>query len=327
MKERTGKLGQGAYGCVYNPPIPCVGRTAGPAEKELVGKIFGREDLADDEERIMGIVAELDPEGRFTVSLRSACRVASTKSLKADCSHAREASGNRMKQLIYEHKGVDLCNFMKEQSYDILDHLEGIKNVAGALCVLSSAEYAHRDLKPPNIMMHEGTMYLADFGLLIPFDRLYEEQQDYVLAFDYEYYPPEFKIYYDLKIANSPISNISDVKAFMVNDVRANYAESENVLRLKAIEDTVSGLVDSFGSTSVLEATLRLNASKVDIFGFGMTFMKMFMRSKKTSQTKSMRKKLHRVLERCVDPNPFTRVGPKEAVRELSVLTKLIVKR
>lgn len=323
--ECKGKLGEGAYGCVYTPPARCIGEKRSAPKKKLVGKIFGRSDLALDEKRIMEILSEIDPHGEFTIPLRASCQVAPTPSLKANCTHARTADGT-MTQLVYEYKGVDLCSFMKTERYDILDHLEGILNVARGLATLSAAGYAHRDMKPSNIMVHEGTMFLTDFGLMIPFDRMYDKDQDYVLGFNYEYYPPEFKVYYDLKIANSPLSNITDVKAFLINDVRANYAQSEHVLRLKDIEKTVVDLLTTFKASSLLEATLETHASKVDMFGFGMIFTKMFVRSEKTKKRDKAFKRLYTLLERCVDPNPFTRIHPDDCVKELLILTKLVVK-
>jgi len=326
MNECKGKLGEGSYGCVYTPPIPCVGKSIKRGDKRLVGKIFSKPELANDEEKIMEIVAKIDPKGKFTTPLRDTCSVIPTEKLKSECAHARSAR-MVMKQLVYDYKGIDLCNFMKSEDYDILDHLEGLKNVANALKALASAGYSHRDMKPPNIMMYEESMYLTDFGLLLPFERIYEEEQDYVLSFNYEYYPPEFKIYYDLKMATSPITDISDIKAFIVNDVRANYSESENIIRFKTVEDTVSSLIDSFKTSKLLEAGLRMHASKIDVFGFGMTFMKMFIKSKKTTKSKLVRKKLYYILEKCMDPNPLTRIESSELVMELSLLTKLVKER
>lgn len=319
-----GKLGEGAYGCVYTPPVRCVGEKKDRGKKKLVGKIFGRKDLALDEQKIMEIVSEIDPKGKFTIPLKRTCDVVPSSSLKADCRHAK-GSHRSMTQLVYDYKGIDLCTFMKTEKYDILDYLNGILNIARGLSTLSSAGYAHRDMKPPNVMVYEGTMFLTDFGLMIPFDRMYDEEQDYVLGFDYEYYPPEFKIYYDLKIANSPLSTITDLKAFLINDVRANYVQSENVMRLKAIEKTVVDLLSEFKTLNLLEATLETNASKVDMFGFGMIFTKMFIRSEKRSGSKNILKRLYSLLEKCMDPNPFTRIGPDDCVKELSVLTKLVV--
>lgn len=323
--ECKGKLGEGAYGCVYTPPAPCIGKNRGSSKKKQVGKIFGRSDLALDEKRIMEIVSEIDPKGDFTIPLKHSCKIVPSSSLKLDCTHLQKADGP-MTQLVYDYKGVDLCSFMKNETYDILDHLEGILNVARGLVALSRAGYAHRDMKPPNVMMYEGTMFLTDFGLMIPFDRMYDKEQDYVLGFNYEYYPPEFKVYYDLKIANTPLSNITDLKAFLINDVRANYAQSEQVLRLKDIERTVLDLLTTFKTTRLLEATLETNASKVDMFGFGMIFTKMFLRSEKRKQSKKTLKRLYVLFERCVDPNPFTRVDPDDCVKELLILTKLVVK-
>ena len=58
----------------------------------------------------------------------------------------------------------------------------------------------HLDLKPDNILITDtNKALLIDFGLGRPFKNLYDmEESDYILSYDYTWYAPEFKVFYNL---------------------------------------------------------------------------------------------------------------------------------
>lgn len=316
------KLGEGAYGCVYrSPKLPCASMKEGG--EDFVGKIFGDLKLAKDEELIMEIVRTIDPQSSFTIPLEKTCTFAPTAKLRKTCKHARDAA--MVTQLVYAYRGVDLCFFMSSgKNYDILDFLPGMVSLLKGLVMLAEARYCHRDIKPSNVMVHEGRFYLTDFGLMIPFDRLYDSDQDYILTFNYEYYPPEFKIYHDYRTIQGS-DEVVQLSRFIASDVSANYVQSENRTDFTNIIDVVDKTLNTYSSSDLMRTAFEESADKVDIFGFGMVFTKMFLNSTPNvaKHSRDARRRLYAALRACTDPNPLTRHDPKTC---LSDLTKLVVK-
>jgi serine/threonine protein kinase len=323
------KLGQGTYGCVYSPPQNCVKgsrkRYTKNRTKTQVGKVFGNKELAEDERIIMEIVRSLDPVGRYTTTLEETCEVAVTSDLRTTCGLV-ETGTNSVPQLIYPYRGTDLCAWSEAVTFDIMDHLEGLLNIARGLFMLSKAGYCHRDLKPSNVMVHNNTMYLTDFGLMIPFTRMYDIDQDYVLNFDYEFYPPEFKIYYDSTHLSDWSKGVEDLPAFVTSDVKTNYVGSINRTAFEDVDKVVQLLLNKYTTSEVFRESLEVLASKVDVFSFGMTFMGMFSKSAiRTSEGDlGRRKRLYELLLSCVDPNPLTRIDIEELVDALADLLQFV---
>ena len=58
-------LGKGAYGCVYNPPIPCKGSTERRSD-EYISKVMVRRE-ASKEMRESEFIREIDPDSEFAL--------------------------------------------------------------------------------------------------------------------------------------------------------------------------------------------------------------------------------------------------------------------
>ena len=91
--QKGGKfLGKGAYGCVYNPPIPC----KDSAEKwsdDYISKVMVRRE-ASKEMRESEVIREIDPDSEFALFGLKECPIEKVtdkeENCLADCNHLTE---------------------------------------------------------------------------------------------------------------------------------------------------------------------------------------------------------------------------------------------
>ena len=335
IKERMtdpSLVAQGSYGCIFDPPSKCRGSEA--THPKSVGKVFYDPSHSENEARAMEVVRRIDPKGRYTVPMRVRCPIDPTPAMRKACSHLSLSEGRGavkdVEQIVYPRAGQDLVRYVESNpDFDVLDLVSGMAQVMEGLRLLAGAGYCHRDMKPSNIMVQSKgrRMRITDFGMTCPFDRLYAPDQGYVLAFNYEYYPPEFKIYYDYALAE--LEYVNDPTLFIANDVRLNYLDAPlqwitDLADFKTVVTKVLGMANydpaptefKGAPTDVLRSALEGLAEKVDVFGAGASFMRVFdMSSKKYASPKHtvQRGALYDTLRACTDLNPITRITAAEA--------------
>lgn len=193
-KNKTGGkfLGEGQYGCVYSPPIPCkIERYDTYFNAKSVGKIIDNSAAGKMEIKISKFFSELDPNGKYINPFLGNCRITKNALLKSDndltkCKLTRDhvetqpekkteskMKGylNKMKgkfekkppeipekiytQIVYKYKGDDLLNFLKEQNKNLplSFYISGLLNIAKGIQLLEKKHYAHTDIKPDNILV------------------------------------------------------------------------------------------------------------------------------------------------------------------------------
>jgi serine/threonine protein kinase len=197
--EPTAMLGQGTFGCVFRPPIPCT-RTGMPAKvraspHDFVSKLmFGAksaEDMAK-EDASNRLIASLDPNHEFTLQAVTTCQADLSG---VDASVLRECDGMTARassQIISEYGGTELLKVPLEDTLTMLVGLQPLFEVG--LPRLAESSWCHLDLKPANILYNEGRhrCVMIDFGLASGFEKVYSYQS--LLQHQYPYYPPEFKV-------------------------------------------------------------------------------------------------------------------------------------
>ena len=321
-------VAQGSYGCIFDPPSKCRGSDA--THPKSIGKVFYDPSHAENEARAMEVVRRIDPKGRYTVPMRVRCPIDPTPSMRKACSHLAAPSKGVAEQIVYPRAGQDLARYVESNpGFDVLDLVGGMAQVMEGIRLLSGAGYCHRDMKPSNIMVESKgrRMRLADFGMLCPFDRLYAPDQGYVLAFNYEYYPPEFKIYYDRALTD--LAYVADPTQFIANDVRVNYLDAPlqwitDIADFKTVVAQVLNMADydpaptelKGSPNDVLRSALEGLAEKVDVFGAGASFARVFDASRKkydSPKHTALRAAVYDTLRACTDLNPITRLNASEA--------------
>ena len=302
---------KGTYGCVIKPSIPCE-----KYHKDSVSKIFHKEDFYKEESMITDIMKKIDPKGKHILKKIDECKVKTIeKKDRTSCKYSKTEFPKY--QIVYEYGGMDLSKFT-EKDFDVKSILPGIYNLTSGLVLLEKHRMCHRDIKETNILCKNNLFYFIDVGLALSYDRVYDKDQDYILRYNYCYYPPEFKIYYNMKHSYNNLSSIDNIEQFIQRDVKLNYVKSGIVYDTNLIDNAITSILKKFSDVDMFKLMMIKNANKIDVFSLGMVLMNLLLKSNnKYVETKMG---LLKILDRCVELNPYKRISPKELSKSVKEL-------
>jgi serine/threonine protein kinase len=281
--------------------------------------VFQENKYYQEEIELEKIKMKIDPKNEFTVKKLDNCIINIPQEVQDTCDVSSKQSG----QIVYEYGGIPLSEYI-DQNFDIKTLLPGILNLAKGLKKLKQKKYCHRDLKADNILFKKDNLYIIDFGLMIPFSHVYNDNQDYVLRHNYLYYPPEFKIYYNSKMLNNRLSVISDLDKFVLNDIQMNYAHSSVVIFEEVqIQNTIREFLNMFDKNKLMRKTFVQLADKIDVFSFGILLKQIIRNSNSNSKNKVLKDRLCALATECVNPNPLLRKNIEYICNKLSDLIRI----
>lgn len=162
-------IGEGTYGKVYRPPLPCKGKQI---RGKLVGKVFEDDEEFKQEVKIAKHIDEINSRHIFSVPLYETC----PENL----------------QILYKDGGMDLYDYISEKSpTQFMAIIKNLKYVCMGLEMLISRGLIHQDIKLENLVFNGRNLYLIDFGLMTTFGKVYKQKE--FLKYDYLPFPPEYK--------------------------------------------------------------------------------------------------------------------------------------
>lgn len=186
------KVGEGTYGCIYNPSLKCAenGNVSGASGSlrqlkinysNKVSKILER-DEADDEYSQYGLISTIDPSGKYFLQKPIKCDIdASQENIVAikNCEVVDTAKfitkPSRYSLLIMENGGINLADYMAYHRQNDSLRLTDLENILikmfdvfVAIKLLLGRELIHNDMKPQNILIDPTTfdLKIIDLGLL-----------------------------------------------------------------------------------------------------------------------------------------------------------------
>jgi serine/threonine protein kinase len=167
-----GIIGQGTYGKVYRPPLPCKKNNA--TKSNRVGKVFDDRENFDKEVRLMKKVKKLDIKNTFSIQMYETCK--------------------ENLEIIYADGGQDLYDYIGEHDgrkefMIILKHME---HICKGIKLLLEHDLVHQDIKLENIVYNNKAIYLIDFGLMVKRSEIFKNST--FLEYDYLAFPPEYKL-------------------------------------------------------------------------------------------------------------------------------------
>ena len=193
MPSKEHKLiGQGTYGCVYRPPIPCQDKRT---LENRVTKVMQKKD-AMEEIKEMKEVDKIDPKSVFHLSKPEICEFGritrSEVSALSKCRNiniANDSTPTQAKEKITKDKlillqvedgGKSLSDAYKENEYKAQDiNVSLLNNLFDAifplfvgLDILEKKQYCHFDIKSDNIVISNGKMRFIDWGLSRKFSKV-----------------------------------------------------------------------------------------------------------------------------------------------------------
>ena len=355
-KEQSQLIGQGTYGCVFKPSFPCYKNTNiynnSKARKSLlVSKIFKHEQAYDEELETMKVMNKIDKKGLFTLPLIKSCEMllkpSYSKSVK-DCKHIKMTSVRHLHetyQLIYENGSMNVYDYIMKNynNYDILDYVNTFTTLISGLVKLNKNKICHRDIKETNIKIKNKKMYLIDFGLCVKYEDIYTYEYKYVLKHIYLYYPPEFRICYN--IMKNKGNNKRIVKKQLLDNCLINYESdlalfniidySEDKMNLD-MNNYVDDLLKQYNKQScnedaLIKSILETSCDKIDVFSLGIVMLCFYEGHKSNNNKYStpydiFRYQFINLIKECVHFNPEKRISSISLFERINQLNSKIKK-
>jgi hypothetical protein len=189
--------GEGTYGCVVKPTLPCGSEQFDPAT--TVSKLFVQAREADTELHEAEKLKTIDPLQEFTVQPLAMCEIPTPSDAGTACIKlgARLAAQDTITQIVYPYAGVPVRAFTAR-----------LRGLMSALLRLAEGRLAHRDLHAGNILDDGARTRVIDFGLMEAMDGIYVWPTGFRST--YRIWPPEFN-----KFIAAPVTGdrVLDLKA------------------------------------------------------------------------------------------------------------------
>ena len=329
-------LGEGTYGCVFDPPLQCSTETA--RHPSGVGKIFENEEELQDEENELMKIKVIDPTGKYSVHMKKKCKVKSSSIEKSDhfdkCSKFNIASKKKSlyDQIILKDKGVDLYKFAGKK-FKFMDIIDGVINAAEGLVEFEKKKYCHRDIKPSNIIVTQpsNNILFIDFGLSIDYDDIYDFNESWeILTYSYFYFPPEFDFCAHQILDSNDYSALLDkiyrkYKDIIIlfNYIGINYdtLQSQFETFYKYLYMTSKDVFDKKKDEETFQV-FKEYSNVVDVFSFGITLLELITNPNCdfTDMTSTQQDTLKNIVKQSTNFNPRERYNPTDLLHYLKLL-------
>ena len=178
-KQKYIMIGQGTYGCVYRPSIPCFSSTKHNKKgKKYVSKIIEDEKEALSEIRSSKILKKSNAHKQFFVLVSKSCKIKYkdlTPEMIESCSLLKQklmpssTYVNLMSPYVDHHPMMDVL-LKYPDSYSIVSRIFRIINhLYDGLAILESSQLCHFDLSLSNIIIDkkDSLPRIIDFGMAI----------------------------------------------------------------------------------------------------------------------------------------------------------------
>ena len=331
MKSKGGKfLGQGTYGCVFFPSKKCRYQLEQKQSfDKAVSKVFDSKHKMKDEIVENNKIKRMDKDGLYTNKALGSCEVSINEfavNEKGKCKHLSTSDSVKSKeyhQILYEHKGIDLNTFMKTP-YSLSNTFNYLLNLMKGIQLLVQHYYVHLDLKPDNILISDSNKaLLIDFGLGRSFTSLYNiNSSDYLLNYKYIWYPPEFKLFYDLQ-TNSVhpdylLDEFIEFNYYKYNSDYPKYTERYVESQSKEFFKTIN----NSGAASNPNYFIDNFAHKTDVFSIGMVMFYLHKSAKKDADFQKYSKRFSNIMVKAYTLNPYKRATIDDIISYLESLMK-----
>ena len=326
MNLKGGKyLGEGTYGCVFFPSIQCHDKQK---QKDIfktgVSKVFRQKSDMNEELKETKKIDKMDKHGLYTNKALGNCEININNFTTEDKKSCKKIKNSPFyHQIVYQHKGIDLNKFMNK-SFTLPQTYNYILNLLKGIQLLTQHRYVHLDLKPENILISDSNKaLLIDFGLGRTFNDLYNmNKSDYILNYSYPWYPPEFRLFFELHAPN--LNYI--VQDFIEYNQNKFYRRFDEKNIKKESMDFISELtkVNIFNGSKVDEIKISAYfvknfAAKADVFAIGMvmSYIKIFAKPNELHDNL-----FEEIIDKAIRINPFKRANIGELINDLEVLIK-----
>lgn len=328
--EKNKFLSKGSYGCVFDPPLECdsIDGKTNKIPLGSVGKVFEHQQDFEEEVDAYEKVALLDPKHKWSLPLLNECVVdldalhtgSSGNTEVRRCPFMTKNDKHLFFQIVIPYGGITLWNlFMDSKQHEVT--LSQFANLLSQVLVavndMTKNGYAHLDIKPMNILVHEGRISLIDFSLLKKHENVYHKDNLYLLRSKYIWYPPEF--YVSSRLLKDPNTNELEIarKSLYIYET-PKYGLQYDAETVKKQEQALVEYIkflknskDVLNQQEVMALSTKI-AQKIDVYGVGVTFLNFF-------EAKGFKHpQLHNLLKKMTLSDPRKRISAIEAKKGIA---------
>ena len=215
-------IGEGSYGCVVQPSIPCNENDKvilnKKKSKELVSKVFEEKKNYKKELELSKKAAIIDNIGNNLLLPTKGCAIKNEdlERIEDKCDFDFENTDNYY-QLVMPYGGKEIKKYLQSHKSSCKEFLQFSISLFKGLLLLKNKKYCHQDIKVNNVLITpQKKMIIIDYSLMKPFKDIYKEKNNIRLSKDYFLNPPEYKLVYyfnnDVEIfVNEFINNLRNL--------------------------------------------------------------------------------------------------------------------
>lgn len=341
-KQKPELLGQGSFGCVFAPLIPCDKETPFVSKKvsksKQVSKVFVTKDDFEKEVSKSKMAAKVDPEGRTMLLPTSSCKTneatvkAATKSAYYDCDAFMEHyvnSSTRFYQLNMPYGGKRVDKYLKhlEPKKSVIEFLSDMIPVLEGLVLLDKQRVCHQDIKPSNMLYTpQGRVILIDYSLMKSYDDIYRKSNISPLKHRYLPYPPEYKMYvlFHKKMCSRKVCPYWEEVRQNLNSFGGEKYQSYR--NFHTVEDDAKALQQLYKWTLSVAENLdqEYNAfvNKIDIYSTGMCMIMLNPYISRDGVDTTVLMKYDKLVYDMTHPHPNKRIDAAQALVRAQKLLK-----
>jgi len=204
-------IGSGSFGCVVKPAYICHNNKEDNFKNiNTITKLFPNENNWKEEIYLHNIIQnKIDPNSIFTIKMLDKCIInPDEKYIEENIENTKNFykcklinKDNKIYQIIYEDGGINLEDYIINNSENIIQILYLFINILEGVKKISLNNYIHFDIKNDNILYNyiNKKLILIDFGKLTKKDDAYFYDITYGKYLKYTkflFFPPEFNMLY-----------------------------------------------------------------------------------------------------------------------------------
>ena len=276
-------LGEGSYGCVIKPALPCDSkieviagtRNGTTSNQNLVSKVFEKKINYKKELDLSKKLAKIDPFGENFLLPKKGCILNNSKFLKIKniCTKRHFNIYEKNYQLVMPYGGIDMKEYIKNTKITFKDFINASKSLLDSIELLKTHNYCHQDIKFDNVLIDDKKMILIDYGLMKKFNSIYKPGNNKRLLKNYYPYPPEYKLvfYFNERMQNFIEESLNNIKEIIkkVGNFIDFFSEEEIINKLKEMYNKYHKLAKN--KTEIIKIMTKY-ADKIDIYSTGVLF-------------------------------------------------------
>jgi serine/threonine protein kinase len=206
--------------------------------------------------------------------------------------------------------GNDIFHYIRHNNLNLKDYIKLILPILKAVKLLNSKGFIHQDLKYNNIMFHNNSSKIIDFGMMQKTNEVFNEELNDFLYSENWLNPPEYKIITNTNNILSAFFKSINRKLNVTDKNTIQELIIQNYYSYQQYEDLFNKYIKYIHQKPSL---INKYASKVDIYQLGLTFIYLLQFINIDSDAI----KLHSIFKNMIHPDPRKRLAIQTAYNKL----------